>query len=610
MLWDWMRTTDHLKIGIMYLVASFAFFLRGGLDAMFVRLQLAFPNAEFWVFQGEKYNQMITTHGTTMIFFVATPLLIGLMNVAVPLQIGARDLAFPFLNSLSFWLFICGGVLINISYLLGGSPEAGWTSYSPLAIGGYSNNTGNNFYALGLQVAGIGTIITAINFIVTIVKMRAPGMTYMRMPLFTWGSLVAVVLILLAFPALGAAVLLLMFDNIFAAEFFAGGSGNPLLWQHLFWIFGHPEVYIIVLPVFGLFSDIISTFSKKPVFGYLSMVIALVLITFLSFMVWVHHMFTVGYGATVNAIFAISTMLIAVPTGIKVFNWLFTMRGGRLLFPTAMLFSVGFIPTFVIGGVTGVMVAMAAADYQYHDSYFVVGHFHYVMVGGTIMGAFAGIYYWMPKMFGFLLNEKLGKIHFWTFLIGFHLTFFPMHFMGLNGMPRRVYTYLPEDGLFGLNFVSTIGAFIMAASVLLFLYNIWYSYKTQSRDVGDDPWNGRTLEWAIPSPAPSHRWKRLPVIPHKEPLWQAKKAGRTGLEYAEYEERHLEEYSSILPVLISGALFIASFGFVFEVFFIAAAGLVLTFGLMIYRSLTFDKNVEWSGKDPEEENGKGGSNHG
>lgn len=602
-LWEWMRTTDHMKIGIMYLLAGFAFFLRGGLDALFVRMQLAFPNWDFWVFQGEKYNQMMTTHGTTMIFFVAMPLLIGLMNVAVPLQIGARDLAFPFVNSLSFWLFLTGGALVNISYLLGGSPEAGWTSYTPLAVGGYSNNTGNNFYALGLQVSGIGTILTAVNFIVTIVKKRAPGMTYFRMPLFTWGSFITVILILFAFPALAAGILLLMFDNIFATGFFTGESGAPLLWQHFFWIFAHPEVYIIVLPVFGLFSDIISHFSKKPVFGYYSMVIALILIAFLGFMVWVHHMFTVGYGPTVNAIFAISTMLIAVPTGIKIFNWLFTMRGGRLRFPTAMLFSIGFIPTFVMGGVTGVMVAMVAADYQYHDSYFVVGHFHYVMVGGTIMGVFAGIYYWMPKMFGFLLNETLGKIHFWTFLIGFHLTFFPMHFMGLNGMPRRVYSYLPEDGLFGLNFISTIGAFIMGGSVLLFLLNLMYSYKTQERRISGDPWQGRTLEWTLPSPAPSERWERLPIIKNREPLWKAKQAGEN-LMYAEKEEKHMEEHSSVIPVLLAGAFFTASFGFIFEVFWIAVPGIIGIFALLAYRSVTFDKNIEWSG-----ENGQEGGNH-
>ncbi|WP_240374787.1 cytochrome c oxidase subunit I [Bacillus piscicola] len=594
-LWGWIRTTDHLKIGIMYLAAACAFLLRGGLDAMFMRMQLAFPNIDFWVFQGEKYNQMMTTHGTLMIFFVVMPFLFGLMNVAIPLQIGARDLAFPFLNALSFWLFLTGGMLVNISFLLGGSPEAGWTSYAPLAIDGFTGNTGNNFYAFGVQVSGIGTIMTAINFIVTIVKMRAPGMTMLRMPLFTWGSFITVILILFAFPALAAALVLLTFDNILATDFYTGGPGQPLLWQHLFWIFGHPEVYIIILPAFGLFSDIISHFARKAVFGYMSMIIALGLIAFLGFMVWVHHMFTVGYGVAINAIFAISTMLIAVPTGIKVFNWLFTIRGGSVRFPTPMLFALGFIPTFVMGGVTGVMVSMVSADYQYHDSYFVVGHFHYVMVGGTLMGIFAGLYYWMPKMFGLILNETLGKIHFWTFLVGLHLTFFPMHLAGLNGMPRRVYTYLPEDDLFGLNFASSIGAIIMAFSTAVFLFNLIRSFLKKEGDAEGDAWgDGRNLEWSIPSPAPEHRWSKLPVVRSRDPFWAAKEQHQGRLEYETEAQPYVEEGNTILPVLISGFFFVASFGFIFGLHWVGTAGIALIFATMIVRSLTFDKNITLS----------------
>ncbi|WP_257347669.1 cytochrome c oxidase subunit I [Pseudalkalibacillus decolorationis] len=598
-LWKWLKSTHHSKVGIMYLTAGFAFFLRGGLDALIMRVQLALPQNEFWVFQGDKYNQMMTTHGTTMIFFVAMPLLIGLMNVAIPWQIGARDLAFPYLNAMSFWLFLAGGILVNISFVLGGSPTAGWTSYAPLALEKFAPGPGNDYYTLGLQVSGIGTLLTAINFLVTIINKRAPGMTFMRMPLFPWSTLVTSILILFAFPALTVALLLLMFDRLYGTNFLAADAGNSLIWQHLFWIFGHPEVYILVLPAFGIFSDVISTFSRKRVFGYSSMVISLMLIGFLGFMVWVHHMFTVGLGPTSNAIFAISTMSIAVPTGIKIFNWLFTIRGGVIQMRTAMLFALGFIPTFVIGGVTGVMLATVPADYQFHDSYFVVGHFHYVIIGGTILGIFAGIYYWWPKMFGFKLNEVLGKWHFWTFLIGFHITFFPMHIMGLKGMPRRVYTYLPEDGLAGLNMVSTIGAFMMAAGMMIFLWNLYYSARHSERSVGKDPWDGRTLEWTIPSPPPEYNFARIPKVRGIDPLWQAKTYTNGEIEAAEPLGEIEMPLSTVKPVLMSGALTIASFGFIFHVLVFQIVGITGVALLLVARS--FQDTGSQSIKPPYDE---------
>ncbi|WP_051348646.1 cytochrome c oxidase subunit I [Peribacillus kribbensis] len=591
-VWNLAKSTDHRKIGILYISIGFIFFLRAGLDALIMRSQLAFPNNHFWVFQGDKYNQVMTTHGTLMILFVAMPFLIGLMNVIVPLQIGARDLAFPFMNALSLWLFVIGGVLINLSFILGGGPSAGWTSYVPLALSETIQGNGTGFYDLAVQVSGLGTIMAAVNFLVTIIKMRAPGMGFMRLPLFTWSAIVTSILILAAFPVLAVALLLLMFDNTFGTQFYSGGVGNPVLWQHLFWGFGHPEVYILILPAFGIYSEVISTFSRKSVFAYTSMILSLVLIGFLGLMVWVHHMFTVGLGAIANVFFAITTMLIAVPTGIKIFNWLFTIRGGEVRFNTPMLFALGFIPSFVIGGVTGVMQAVVAADYQYHDSYFIVAHLHYVLIAGTIFGSFSGFYYWWPKMFGYILNEKLGKWQFWTFLIGFHMTFFMMHLLGLKGMPRRVYTYYPEDGLFELNFISTIGAFLMGISVMLFIWNVIYSWRRKEKENVSDPWDGRALEWAVSSPSPHLRWPRLPVVRGIDAFWHEKKFGNEKMQFSEKEETHIAyEKPTILPILLSGGLFTISFGLIFGltiVWIIGIAGVLLLLGL---RSLRYESGL-------------------
>ena len=590
-IWDYLTTVDHKKIAKLYLIAGGFFFLVGGLEAMFIRIQLATPENDF--VSGGTFNEIITMHGTTMIFLAAMPLLLGFMNAIMPLQIGARDVAFPFLNSLGFWLFFFGGIFLNLSWFMGGAPDAGWTSYASLSL--ESEGHGIDFYVLGLQISGMGTLIGGINFLVTIINMRAPGMTFMRMPLFTWTTFVASALILFAFPPLTVGLTLLMFDRMFGSNFFVTAmGGNTIIWEHLFWIFGHPEVYILVLPAFGIFSEIIPTFSRKRLFGYSSMVFATILIGFLGFMVWAHHMFTVGMGPVANAIFAVATMAIAVPTGIKIFNWLFTMWGGQITFTTPMLYSVAFIPSFVMGGVTGIMNAAAPADYQYHDSYFVVAHFHYVIVGGVVLALLAGTHFYWPKMFGTMLNEFLGKITFWLFLIGFHLTFFIQHFLGLLGMPRRVFTYLDGQGWNNANMISTVGAFLMAVAVIILLVNVVMT-SIKNVKVGNDPWtDGRTLEWAIPSPPPEHNFDRLPLVRGYDTWWIEKMEGRKTLTPAEpLGDIHMPS-GSILPIFISLGLFIAAFGALYNATDkewtvpVMIIGLLITFGAMLVRAIKDD----------------------
>ncbi|EJL26460.1 cytochrome c oxidase subunit I [Brevibacillus sp. BC25] len=584
-LWDYLTTVDHKKIAILYLIAGGIFFLAGGLEALLIRLQLMYPEIE--LVGAKTFNELITMHGTTMIFLAVMPVIFALMNAIVPLQIGARDVAFPFVNALGFWLFFFGGVLLNTSWFLGGAPDAGWTSYTTLALNQYSG-IGVDFYVLGLQIAGLGTLIGGINFLVTIINMRAPGMTFMRMPMFTWSSFITSGLILFAFPAITVGLVLLMFDRLFGGNFFnPDAGGNVVIWEHLFWIFGHPEVYILILPAFGIISEVVSTFSRKRLFGYSSMVFATALIGFLGFMVWAHHMFTTGLGAIANTLFGLATMLIAVPTGIKIFNWLLTMWGGQIRFPTANLFAVGFIPTFTIGGMTGVMLAVPPADYQYHDSYFVVAHFHYVIVGGLVFGLFAGLYYWWPKMFGKMLNETIGKWNFWTFFIGFHLTFFPQHFLGLMGMPRRVFTYLKDQNLDMGNFISTIGAFGMTIGTILFLINVVVAAKSSKRAPAD-PWDGRSLEWAIPSPPPEYNFVQTPLVRGLDALWVEKMAGNKGMTPAEpIGDIHMPS-PSFLPFLMSLGLFIAGYGFIYHNYVVVVIGLLFTLGCMFTRSVKDD----------------------
>ncbi|WP_432199461.1 cytochrome c oxidase subunit I [Anoxybacillus gonensis] len=589
-IWDYLTTVDHKKIAILYLIAGGVFFLLGGLEAMIIRIQLAVPNNDF--ISAGFYNEVLTMHGTTMIFLAAMPLVFAMMNAVVPIQIGARDVAFPFLNALGFWLFFFGGVFLNLSWFLGGAPDAGWTSYASLSLA--SPTHGIDFYVLGLQISGFGTLIGGINFLVTIINMRAPGMTYMRMPMFTWATFVTSALILFAFPPLTVGLIFMMMDRLFGGNFFDPAlGGNTIIWEHLFWIFGHPEVYILVLPAFGIFSEIFATFSRKRLFGYSSMVFATVLIGFLGFMVWAHHMFTVGMGPIANAIFAVATMAIAVPTGIKIFNWLFTMWGGSIRFTTPMMYAVAFIPSFVIGGVTGVMNATAAADYQYHDSYFVVAHFHYVIVGGVVFALLAGAHYWWPKMFGKMLDEKLGKVTFWLFFIGFHLTFFIQHFLGLMGMPRRVFTFLPGQGFETGNMISTVGAFFMAAGTVVLLANVVIT-TVKGKRVGNDPWeDGRTLEWAVSSPAPEYNFAQTPLVRGLDAYWIEKMEGKKGLTPAEpLGDIHMPN-PSILPFVISFGLFVAAFGFLFHQDHawgtpVGVVGLLITLGAMFFRSIIDD----------------------
>lgn len=585
-LWDWLTTVDHKKIGIMYFLTGIVFFLIGGIEALLIRMQLIFPNNHFIV--GDTFNQLVTMHGTTMIFLAVMPMIFGFMNVVVPLQIGARDVAFPYMNALSFWMTFVGGLLLNVSWLFGGAPDAGWTAYPGLALNHFSPGPGVDYYVLGLQIAGIGSMMGAINFLVTIVNMRAPGMTFLRMPLFTWATFVTSALLLFALPPLTVGLFELMFDRLFGAKFFdVTGGGDPVIWQHLFWIFGHPEVYVLVLPAFGIFSEVIATFSRKRLFGYSSMVFAIVLIGFLGFMVWVHHMFAVGLGPMSNSIFAISTMAIAVPTGIKIFNWLFTMWGGRIRFTTPMLFVLGFIPTFVMGGTTGVMLAVAPADYQYEDTYFVVAHFHYVLIGGTVFGLLAGAYYWWPKMFGKKLNETLGRWHFWLFLIGFHMTFLIQHWLGLWGLPRRQFTYQPGYGLEWGNQLSTAGALLMGVATLFFLVNVVVTARSGEM-AGADPWDGRTLEWAIPSPPPAYNFAQLPLVRDVDALWYEKMNGKKQVEPAEPLGSIHMPSPSYLPLLMAVGFFITGFGFVMRAIPAAVLGLIMVFIIMFIRSFQYD----------------------
>ncbi|GGE14122.1 cytochrome ubiquinol oxidase subunit I [Marinithermofilum abyssi] len=588
-LWDeWLTTVDHKKIGIMYIIASLLMLFRGGADALLMRTQLAFPDMKF--LNAQHYNEIFTTHGTLMILFMAMPFIIGMMNIAIPLQLGTRDVAFPYLNAMSFWLFFFGAMLFNISFVIGGSPDAGWTSYTPLAGSEYDPGPGQNYYLLALQIAGIGTLMTGVNFLVTIVKMRAPGMTLMRMPMFAWSTLITSVIIIFAFPVLTVALALMTFDRLFGTHFFTiSGDGSPMMWANLFWVWGHPEVYIVILPAFGIFSEIISTFARKRLFGYNAMVYSMVAISALSFIVWLHHFFTMGNTPAINSFFSVSTMAIAIPTGVKLFNWLFTLYKGRIELKAPMLWAMGFIPTFLIGGVTGVMLALAPADYQYHNSYFLVSHFHYVLIGGTVFGMLAGMYYWWPKMFGHMLDERMGKWAFWLFTIGFNVCFFPQYPLGLMGMTRRMYTYPEGLGWDGLNLLSTIGAFMMGVGFLIIAYSIYWSARYGERDTTGDPWNGRTLEWATTSPAPVYNFAHIPKVEGQDAFWLMKQKRKKGKKEKtpELKRIHMPKDSG-RPFVFSFFWFVAGFGFVFEWHLIGFAGLLGVLACMLLRSFEYD----------------------
>jgi cytochrome c oxidase subunit 1 len=519
-IWSWIFTVDHKRIGVLYGVSAFLFFMIGGLEALLIRSQLAVANNN--LLTPEQYNELFTMHGTTMVFLAIMPLSIAFFNYIVPLQIGARDVAFPRLNAFSFWVFLFGGLFLNASFLFGGAPNAGWFGYANLTERPFNPGHGIDFWVLGLLILGVSSMAGAFNFLVTIVNMRAPGMSFMRMPLFTWMTLVTVFLLIFAFPILTVGLVALMFDRFFATNFFNVAAGaDPILWQHFFWLFGHPEVYILILPAMGIISDVLPVFSRKPLFGYSVVAYSGVAIGFMAFGVWAHHMFSAGLGPIADSVFSLTTMLIAVPTGVKIFNWIGTLYGGSIRVTTSLLFALGFIFLFIIGGLTGVMLASPPADWIMNDTYFVVAHIHYVLFGGAIFGLFSGTYYWFPKFTGRMLDEKFGKIHFWLMMLGMNVTFFIQHNLGIDGMPRRIYTYPSGVGWDTNNLISSIGAFMIAASMLVFVYNVASSLRYGAK-AGNDPWDGRTLEWTIPSPPPHYNFAVIPTVRARDPFWAEK----------------------------------------------------------------------------------------
>ncbi len=518
--WSWVTTVDHKRIGILYGVTAFIFFLLSGIEALMMRTQLANANQD--IVSPEVFSQLFTMHALSMIFLAIMPLSAAFFNYMIPLMIGARDVAFPRLNALSYWIFLGGGILLNSGWFLGGSPNTGWFAYANLTGNAFNPGNGVDFYVIGLLVLGTASMIAAFNFLVTIINMRAPGMSLMRMPVFVWMTLVTSFLIILAFPIITVALIELLFDRAFGTNFFLpSGGGDPIIWQHLFWVFGHPEVYILILPAMGIVSEVLPTFSRKPLFGYPVVVLSGVIIGFMGWGVWSHHMFTVGLGPIANAVFSLSTMVIAIPTGVKIFNWIGTLWGGSIRLSASLLFAVGFVAMFIIGGLSGVMHAAPPSDAQQQDTYFIVAHIHYVLFGGSIFAIFAGIYYWWPKMTGRILNETLGKIHFWLTFIAFNITFFPMHFLGMDGMPRRIHTYDSSMGWDLWNMVATVGAFILAASVLIFLHNVFRTIR-KGEPAGNDPWDGRTLEWSISSPPPEYNFATIPTVHSRDAHWEAK----------------------------------------------------------------------------------------
>jgi cytochrome c oxidase subunit I len=573
---SWITTTDHKRIGILYGCTAFLFFLVGGVEALLMRIQLARPENAFVT--AETFNQLFTMHGTTMVFLALMPLSAAFFNYIVPLQVGARDVAFPRLNAFSYWVFLLGGLFMNASFFLGAAPDAGWFGYANLTSRQYSPGVNIDFWMLGLQILGISSLAAGFNFVVTILNLRAPGLKLMRLPVFTWMALVTSFLIILAFPAITVGLILLMFDRFFGTNFYNPAAGaDPILWQHLFWIFGHPEVYILILPAMGIVSEVLPTFSRKPLFGYTVVVYSGILIAVMGFGVWAHHMFAVGMGPIADSVFSATTMLIAIPTGVKIFNWIATLWGGQLRFTSAMLFAIGFIAMFVIGGLSGVSHASPPADLQQTDTYYIVAHIHYVLFGGTVMGLFSGIYYWFPKMTGRLLSERMGKVHFWLQLVGMNLTFFPMHFLGLLGMPRRIYTYAPDMGFNAMNLVVSIGAFLIALSVLIFAINLWRSWRHGARAAAD-PWGGATLEWSIPSPPPAYNFTEIPEVVSRLPRWSVTKMKAIPDVPAPGAEPHVPA-GSIWPLVTASGILVVFVGAMtaLPVVFVGAAGFV--FGL-------------------------------
>jgi cytochrome c oxidase subunit 1 len=585
----WLTTVDHKKIGIMYAAFACFFFLVGGLEALLIRTQLIVPNNRF--ISAQFYNELFTMHGTTMIFLAVMPLNAAFFNLLVPLQIGARDVAFPRLNTFSLWTWAAGAIIMNVGWLSyvfpglkAGLPDVGWFGYAPLTSKVFTPDASTDLWIIGLQILGLSSIVASLNFIVTIINLRAPGLTMMRLPVFTWMALITSFLLVLALPAIAIALVEVMFDRHFGTNFFeAANGGQPILWQHLFWVFGHPEVYILILPPMGYVSEILPTFSRKPLFGYPIIVFSGAAIGFIGFGVWSHHMFTTGMGTVATAAFALATMAIAVPTGVKIFNWIGTLWGGQIMTRTPMMFALGFIWMFMLGGFSGIMHSAAPADAQQQDSYFVIAHFHYVLIGGATFALLAAIHYWFPKFFGRLVPEFWGKLSFWIIFVGFNTTFFPMHFLGLNGMPRRTWTYDANMGWNEGNFIATIGAYTLGVGIFTYFAVLIYTYF-KGEKCGNDPWDGRTLEWSIPSPPPEYNFKVIPTVHARDAWWYEKHHQE---EIAKEQAEHLKaeaEHGGIhmpdqswYPFFASVGLLVGGVAFAFNSIPVAIGGLVVVF---------------------------------
>lgn len=593
-LWnEWLTSLDPKKIGVMYIVIAVVMLLRGFADVLLMRAQQAVSaGTNHGFIDANHFQQIFSAHGTIMIFFVAMGLMFGIINLIMPLQIGSRDVAFPFLNSVSFWLFAAGMLLINLSLIVGEFSAAGWLAYPPLSELAYSPGVGVDYWIWALQIAGIGSLMSGINFFVTIIKMRAPGMTMMKMPMFSWSVLCSMVLVMFAFPILTVTLALLALDRTMGMHFFtASGGGNPMMYVNLIWAWGHPEVYILVLPAFGIYSEIVATFSRKRLFGYTSMVWALVAITFLSYTVWLHHFFTMGASANVNAFFGIMTAVIAIPTGVKVFNWLFTMYRGKIHLGSPMYWFIGFVATFTIGGVAGVLMSVPAIDYQVHNSLFLVAHFHMMIVGGVVFGYFAGITYWFPKIFGFKLNEKLGKAAFWCWLIGFLLAFVPLYILGLMGATRRLDHYEASLGWQPLFIIAGFGALIVLCGVLLQVLQFIVSIRDRKNnlDTTGDPWNGRTLEWATVSPAPEYNFAVLPQVTDRDQFWITKQSKSSTKQKPDYVDITVPK-NTPMGIYIAAFTFIFGFAVIWHIGWLGVLGLVGAVATVIIR--TSDQSTE------------------
>ncbi len=604
-LWNnWLTSTDPKKIGVMYIIVAFLMLFRGGLDAGMIWLQQALSSgSSHGYLSADHFQQIFTAHGNIMVFFVTMGFLFGLINIIVPLQIGARDLASPFLNTLGFWLYVAGVVFINLFFVIGGEFAAtGWLAIAPLSEAQFSPGVGVDYWIWSLQISGLGTLLGGINFIMTILKMRAPGMTLMKMPLFTWTSLCSMVLIISVFPILTVTIALLSLDRMLGMHFFTtGGGGNPMMYVNLIWMWGHPEVYILMLPAFGIYSEVVSTFSQKRLAGYVSLVIAAIGITLLALLVWLHHFFTMGAGADVNAFFGIMTMFIAIPTGVQIFNWIATMHKGRIRFFTPMLWFFGFVSTFTFGGLAGVILGIPGVDFQLHNTLFLVAHFHTMVIGGALFGIFAGITYWFPKVTGFTLNERLGRYAFWLWIIGFFTSFTPLYILGFMGATRRLDHYDASTGWQPLFIVALVGVIIIACAIVMQVLQIIVSIiqRKENRGLTGDPWNGRTLEWATASPPPFYNFAMVPVVTTRDAFWEMKSSSKKASAVAKamadktagkYEDIHMPK-NTALGMYISGFVFAIGFAMVWHIYWFAIVGLIGAIACVVIR--TFDEDTEY-----------------